>query len=65
MCSSDLREHAAGEQAARLLGIAYLPAPKPPSDRTPPQQWNRDRAIEWINAHETELRAVLAERRTG
>lgn len=61
----DYRDQAAGAHAARVLGIAYIPTPQPPSDRTPPQQWLRDRAIEFITAHEAELRAALNERKTG
>jgi hypothetical protein len=60
-----LREQAAATEAARLLRIPYIPAPQPPSDRTPPQQWLHDRAVEFIAAHEHELRAALTERKTG
>lgn len=61
----DYRENAAGPEAARLLGIAYLPRAQPPSDRTPRSQWQRDRAIEWIDAHRDDLVAALDERKTG
>jgi hypothetical protein len=61
----DYRDQASAVEAARLLGIAYIPAPQPPSDRTPTQQWARDRAVEWIDAHEQEIRAALTERKTG
>lgn len=61
----EYRVAAAGMEAARVLGIAYIPTPQPPSDRTPPQQWLRDRAVEFIAAHEHELRAALTERKTG
>jgi hypothetical protein len=60
-----IREQAAATEAARLLRIPYIPAPQPPSDRTPPQQWLHDRAVEFIAAHEHELRAALTERKTG
>ena len=61
----ELRERGAGREASRLLGIPYMPPPQPPSDKTPPPQWARDRAIEWIDAHEAELRAALTGRKTG
>jgi hypothetical protein len=61
----EYREAAAGDDAARLLGIAYLPDPQRPSDPTPPQQFRAARAVEWIDAHESEIRTALAERKTG
>lgn len=61
----DLRERADGEAAARVLGIAFLPEPQLPSDPTPRSEWKTARARDWIDAHEQELRAALAERRTG
>lgn len=61
----DYRANAAGPAAARLLGIAYMPAPQRPSDKTPPQQWAHDRAVEWIDEHEAQLRSALTERKTG
>jgi hypothetical protein len=62
---ADLRRRAAGEEAARLLGMPYLVDPKPPSDPTHPRQWDRERAIEWIDAHAQQIRAALTARRTG
>lgn len=59
----DYRQHAAGIEAARLLGIGYVPRPQPPRDDTPAQQWAATVAIEWIDAHEAQLRAALAERK--
>ncbi len=61
----DYRSHAAGPEAARLLGCAYIPREQPPSDKTPPQQWRTERAVEFIEDHEAALRAALTERRTG
>jgi len=61
----DYRDQGAAVEAARLLGIAYIPAPQPPSDGTSSQQWASDRAVEWIEAHEQEIRAALTERKTG
>ena len=61
----DYRSHAAGPEAARLLGCAYIPREQPPSDKTPPQQWRTERAVEFIDDHEAALRAALTERRTG
>lgn len=57
------RSNAAGAEAAAVLRKPYLPRPQPPSDPTPSAQWIRDRAIDWIDAHEPELRAALTERR--
>jgi hypothetical protein len=62
---ADLRNRAAATQASRLLGIAFIPTPQPPSDTSNPQQWLHDRAVEWIDAHEQEIRAALTERKTG
>jgi hypothetical protein len=62
---ADLRRRAAGQEAARILGIPYLVDPKPPSDPTHPRQWDRDQAIAWIDAHAAQIRAALTERRTG
>lgn len=61
----EYRDAGAGEDAARLLGIAFLPDPQRPSDPTPPREYRAARAVEWIDAHATEIRAALAERKTG
>ncbi len=61
----DYRLNAAGPEAAQRLGVAYLPAQQRPSDPTPPQQFQAAAAIEWIDAHEPEIRAALAHERTG
>lgn len=61
----DLRDRADGEGAARVLGIAFLPEPQPPSDPTPRREWKTTKAREWIDAHEQELRAALTERCAG
>lgn len=61
----DYRAAAAGREAARLLGIAYIPDPQPPSDATPPQVWAQRQAVEWIDAHEAKLRSALASKAVG
>jgi hypothetical protein len=61
----DLRRRADAQEAARLIHALWIEPPQPPSDKTPPQQWTRQRAVEFIDAHERELRAALTERKTG
>ena len=58
----DYRLNAAGPEAAKLLGIAYLPRSQPPSDDTPPRQWATQVAVEWIDDHERQIRAALTEK---
>ncbi|MEX1104347.1 MAG: hypothetical protein WED87_08860 [Dehalococcoidia bacterium] len=60
----EYRTNAAGPEAARLLGIAYLPRAQPPSDPTPRDQWKRDRAVEWLDDHQADIAAAI-ERKTG
>lgn len=57
----DYLDHAAGTEAARLLGVAYLPDPQPPSDQTAPREWEREAARRWITHHADDLRARLDE----
>lgn len=52
-------DNAAGQDAARVLGIAYVPDPQPPSDRTPPRDWEREAARRWITHHADALRERL------
>ncbi|HVM20269.1 MAG TPA: hypothetical protein VM307_09945 [Egibacteraceae bacterium] len=61
----ELRSRAAAIEAARLIGIAYIESPLPPSDPTPPREWSRARAVEFIDAHADDLRAALAGRRAA
>jgi hypothetical protein len=61
----ELRQRADAQEAARLINALWIEPPKPPSDKTPPQQWSRQRAVEFIDAHERELRTALTERKTG
>jgi hypothetical protein len=60
-----IHSNAAASDAARLLGIACILREQPPSDGTPRTEWLRQARIEWIAAHEQELRAALNERKTG
>jgi hypothetical protein len=57
----DYLDHAAGTEAARLLGVAYLPDPQPPSDQTAPREWEREAARRWITHHAAALRERLAQ----
>lgn len=52
-------DHAAGPDAARILGIAYVPDPQPPSDTTAPRDWEREAARRWITHHADALRERL------
>jgi len=61
----EFRLAAAGPEAANLLGVAYVPRPKPPSDQTPRREWQALAAVEWIDDHETAIRSALSEKRTG
>lgn len=56
----DYVEHAAAEQAARLLRIPCVLDEQPPSDPTPAGQWQHQARRRWIAAHERQLRAALA-----
>jgi hypothetical protein len=58
----DYRANAAGLEAARLLGIGYLPREQPPRDDTPKRQWDAVVAVEWIDKHEPQIRAALTEK---
>jgi hypothetical protein len=60
----DIRSRADGRGAARLLGIPYLPLEQPPSDPTPADEWDREQAQAFIDAHADEIVAEL-HRRTG
>jgi hypothetical protein len=62
---TDLRTRAAALEASRLIRAPWIEPAQPPSDRTNPQQWLHARAVEWIDAHEQEIRAALTERKTG
>jgi hypothetical protein len=62
---TDLRNRAAALEASRLIRASWIEPAQPPSDQTPPRQWLHDRAVEWIDAHEQEIRAALTERKTG
>lgn len=58
---ADLRGRAAAQEAANLIGAVWIEPTQPMADHTPPRQWSRDRAVEFVDAHEAELRAALAE----
>jgi hypothetical protein len=62
---ADLRARADARAAERLLGIAYIPAPQPPSDDTPDRVWARTEALRFIDAHADALRAALNDRSTA
>jgi hypothetical protein len=63
---ADLRQRAAAQEAANLLpGVVWIEPAQPMNDPTPPRQWTRDRAVEFIDRHEQALRAALTERKTG
>jgi hypothetical protein len=62
---ADLRHRADAQEAARLIHTLWIEPAQPPSDPTPPQQWAHARRVEFIDAHEQELRAALTERKTG
>ena len=62
---NDLRTRAAALEAARLIGVTWVEPPQRPSDTTPPQQWSRDRAVEFIDDHRAELLSALTNRKTG
>lgn len=61
----DYRQHAAGTEAAKLLHKPYIPRAQPPSDDTPSRQWAAQVAVEWIDLHERQIRAALAEQRNA
>lgn len=60
-----IRRTADAQEAARLIGALWIEPAQPPSDTTPPQQWAHARRVEFIDAHETELRSALTDRKTG
>lgn len=60
-----LHETANGRAAAELIGRPYLPKSQPPSDRTPPAEWDRREGLRFLTEHETEIREALAEREAG
>lgn len=62
---NDLRTRGDAQAAANLIGAVWVERAQPPSDRTDPRQWSHARAVEFIDAHEPELRAALTERKTG
>lgn len=62
---TDLRRRGAAQEVANLINAVWVEPSQPPDDPTPPWQWLQDRAVEFIDAHADELRAALAERRTG
>lgn len=57
-----IRSEADGQAASRLIGRPLLLDPQPDDDSTDPRRWRRDRTVEWIDAHEQEIRAQLNER---
>lgn len=61
----DLRQRGAALDAARLIRALWIEPAQPPDDPTPYRQWLHARAVEFIDAHEPELRTALAERNTG
>lgn len=61
----DYRDQAAAVEAARVLGIACILREQPPSDETPRTEFIRRARVEWVEAHEDEIRAALTERKTG
>jgi len=61
----DLRRRGDARAAAALLHTPWIEPSQAPSDPTPPQQWLRDRRVEWIDAHAADILAALAERNTG
>lgn len=61
----DLRARGAARDAARLIRASWSDPNQPMSDETPYPQWLHARAVEWIDAHEQEIRAALTERKTG
>jgi hypothetical protein len=58
----DLRERADAATVSRLLGVAYIPKPQPPSDDTPSRVWDQTEARRFIDAHADALRAALNDR---
>lgn len=61
----DIRDTADLARAEQLLGYSLHTPAQPPSDRTPPQQWRHDRAVDVIDAHEAEIRDAIGARRAG
>lgn len=61
----DIRDTADLARAEQLLGHTLHTPAQPPSDRTPPQQWRHDRAVDAIDAHEAEIRDAIGARRAG
>jgi hypothetical protein len=61
----DYRLNAAGPEAAKLIGIGYVPRSQPPSDNTPPLRWAATVAVEWIDEHERQIRTALTEQRNA
>lgn len=56
-----IRAEADGQTAARLIGRPMLLDPQPVDDDTDPRRWRRDRTVEWIDAHEAEIRSHLTQ----
>lgn len=54
-----IRSEADGQAASRLIGRPLLLEPQPVDDSTDPRRWRRDRTVDWIDAHEREIRAQL------
>ncbi|MDN5916631.1 MAG: hypothetical protein L0I76_16265 [Pseudonocardia sp.] len=61
----EIRAAVAHQRAGDLLGRSFVPRSQPPSDLTPPQQWFRDRAVEFIDDNEAAIRAALTKRQAG
>lgn len=60
-----IREAADAQQAATLINELWREPAKPPTDRTPIDQWMRARKVEWIDAHADAIRAALTSKDTG
>lgn len=60
----DIRARADVETAARLTGLLWREPSKPPSDPTPTAAWKHARRVEWIDAHEQQVRAALTSQRS-
>lgn len=61
----ELRRHGDARASARLLGIPWVEPSQRPSDPTPPQEWLHARRVEFIDRHETEIRAALTKDRAA
>jgi hypothetical protein len=56
---ADLRKRGDAKVAAKLAGCSWIEPAQPPNEPMPYPEWSYLRRVEFIDAHETEIRAAL------